>query len=191
MGVWGALLLDQLDFYLNAHLFPRLEGLTDEEYFWEPVPGSWSLVEGGDGWEMQGSWPEPEPDPPPVTTIGWRLAHIASANIGARANALFGTAPEPGTPMYDPRFLPPIPGSAGDAIALLHEVWGRWRDGFAGLDDLHLLAPLGPVGGPYADDPLAGLVLHVSRETMHHGGEIGLLRDLYLRRTPDRPGGVA
>ena len=36
-----------------------------------------------------------------------------------------------------------------------------------------------PKGGPFAEDPLASLVLHVSRETMHHGGEIGLLRDLY------------
>jgi hypothetical protein len=183
MGVWGALLLDQLDFYLNAHLFPRLEGLTDEEYFWEPVPDCWSVVEGPDGWELQGAWPEPER--PPITTIGWRLAHIAAANIGARANALFGPDAEAGTPMYDPRFLPPVPGSAGDAVALLHEVWGRWRDGIIGLDDLHLLAPLGPAGGPYADDPLAGLVLHVSRETMHHGGEVGVLRDLYRRRTPD------
>jgi hypothetical protein len=33
------LLLGQLDFYLTAHLFPRLEGLEDEEYLWEPVPG--------------------------------------------------------------------------------------------------------------------------------------------------------
>jgi hypothetical protein len=26
---------------------------------------------------------------------------------------------------------------------------------------------------------MAALVLHVSRETMHHGGEIGVLRDLH------------
>jgi hypothetical protein len=28
-------------------------------------------------------------------------------------------------------------------------------------------------------DQLGVLVLHVSRGTMHHGGEIGVLRDLY------------
>jgi hypothetical protein len=26
---------------------------------------------------------------------------------------------------------------------------------------------------------MAGLTLHINREVMHHGGEIGLLRDLY------------
>jgi hypothetical protein len=26
---------------------------------------------------------------------------------------------------------------------------------------------------------MAALVLHINREVMHHGGEIGLLRDLY------------
>jgi hypothetical protein len=40
---WGALLVGQLAFYWDVHLRPRLEGLTDEEYFWEPVEGCWSL----------------------------------------------------------------------------------------------------------------------------------------------------
>ena len=31
---WTAMLVDQLDFYIAAHLMPRLEGLTDEEYFY-------------------------------------------------------------------------------------------------------------------------------------------------------------
>jgi hypothetical protein len=43
------------------------------------------------------------------------------------------------------------------------------------------MAPLGTAGDAFADDPMASLVLHVSRETMHHGGEIGVLRDLYRR----------
>jgi hypothetical protein len=29
---------------------------------------------------------------------------------------------------------------------------------------------------------MAAPILHVSRKTMHHGGEIGLLRDLYRRQ---------
>lgn len=185
MDTVTGLLLDQLDFYLRAHLFPRLEGLDDEEYFWQPVPDCWSVVEGPNGWEMQQS--RREPDPAPVTTIGWRLAHIAASNIGTRANAFFGGAEIPedgGITFNDPRFTPPIPSSAAAAIALLHEVWERWRDGVAGLGDARLLAPIGPFGGWFADAPLAALVLHVSRETMHHGGEIGVLRDLYRARRP-------
>jgi len=56
-----------------------------------------------------------------------------------------------------------------------------WRGGLAALDDHGMAQPLGPMGGPYADDSMAALALHVSRETMHHGGEIGVLRDLYRR----------
>jgi hypothetical protein len=36
--------------------------------------------------------------------------------------------------------------------------------------------------GPYAEYPFATLVLHLNRELMHHGGEIGLMRDLYRVR---------
>ena len=28
--MWTSMIVDQLDFYLQAHLFPRLEGLTDD-----------------------------------------------------------------------------------------------------------------------------------------------------------------
>lgn len=78
------------------------------------------------------------PDPPPVTTIGWRLAHIAASNIGTRANAFFGPDPIPeGVTLTDPRFTPPIPAPAGAAVALLHEVWQLWKEGFAGLGDAH------------------------------------------------------
>ena len=34
---------DQLDFHWQHRLRPRLEGLTDDEYLWEPVPGCWSI----------------------------------------------------------------------------------------------------------------------------------------------------
>jgi hypothetical protein len=30
---------------------------------------------------------------------------------------------------------------------------------------------------------MAGLIAHISREVMHHGGEICLLRDLYQARS--------
>jgi hypothetical protein len=29
---------------------------------------------------------------------------------------------------------------------------------------------------------MAALIVHINREVMHHGGEIGLMRDLYARR---------
>jgi hypothetical protein len=41
--------------------------------------------------------------------------------------------------------------------------------------------PLGPAWGPYADDSWAALVVHAQDELAHHGAEVALLRDLYLR----------
>ena len=40
---WTTRLHEQLDFHYRLHLRPRLEGMTDEEYLWEPVPGAWSI----------------------------------------------------------------------------------------------------------------------------------------------------
>jgi len=42
-------------------------------------------------------------------------------------------------------------------------------------------APTGPPE-PFPDAPFADLVLHIHRESIPHGAEVSLLRDLYLRR---------
>jgi hypothetical protein len=177
---WGRLLVEQLEFYWDVHLRPRLDGLTDEEYFWEPVDGCWSLRRGPDGaYRLDGRWPEPSP--PPVTTIAWRLVHLGAGCFANRASAFFGDGSVPDdADMADPRHVPTdLPGTASEAIAFLERAYGQWHSGIASLDDAGLRAPLGPKGGPYAEDPMAALILHINRETMHHGGEIGALRDLY------------
>ena len=45
---WGALLAAQLAWHWDAQARPRLAGLTDDEYFFEPVPDSWSVRPAGD-----------------------------------------------------------------------------------------------------------------------------------------------
>jgi hypothetical protein len=177
---WSGLLVGQLEFYWDVHLRPRLDGLTDEEYFWEPVDGCWSLRRGEDGaYRLDGTWPEPSP--PPLTTIAWRLVHIGATCFANRASAFFGDGSVPDDAgMADPRHIPTdLPGSASEAISFLERTYRQWHDGIASLDEAGLTAPLGPKGGRYANDPMAGLILHISREAMHHGAEIGLLRDLY------------
>nr|MDQ3383905.1 DinB family protein [Actinomycetota bacterium] len=37
------LLLEQLTWHWDHQLRPRLDGLTDEDYLWEPVPDCWSV----------------------------------------------------------------------------------------------------------------------------------------------------
>jgi hypothetical protein len=177
------LTIDQLGFYWDAHLWPRLQGLTDEEYFWEPVEGAWSLRPDANGdLVLDGEAERGEPDPPPVTTIAWRMMHIAVGVFYTRASTFFGDGRVPeDADMFDPRHRPAdgLPGTAREALVLLDSSYRWWRDGLLTLDDEAFARPLGPRGAYFAEASMADLVLHLNRETMHHGGEIGVLRDLY------------
>lgn len=46
---WNPLLRDQLAWHWSNNLRARLNGLTDDEYFWEPAPGCWSVRPRGTG----------------------------------------------------------------------------------------------------------------------------------------------
>ncbi|MER7440364.1 DinB family protein [Micromonospora avicenniae] len=172
-------MVGQLEFYWNVHLRPRLDGLTDEEYFWEPVEGCWNLRPTADGRHVLDGQ-RPEPSPAPVTTIAWRLVHVATG-MATRVSAFFGDGSVPeDADMFDSRHLPAdLPGSAAAGIALLEDSYKGWHDAIARLDEQALSRPLGPRGAFFADESMAALIVHVNREVMHHGGEICLLRDLY------------
>jgi hypothetical protein len=180
---WNARLRDQLDFHYRQMFRPRLEGLSDEEYLWEPVPGCWSVRPRADavgndslgGGDLVLDYSSPEPSPPPVTTIAWRLAHIARSCLAVRTASHFGGPPaEPETWVF-----------AGTAVAALEQLdtaYDAWSAGVESLGEEGLDRPCGPAEGFYADAPLADLVLHINRELIHHGAEICLLRDLYRAR---------
>jgi hypothetical protein len=186
---WTNALVGQVDFYWETHLRPRLDGLTDEEYFWEPASDCWSLRSRQDGtWRMDRAQPA-RPDGP-LTTIAWRMTHLSVEVFESRYRAFFGGE---GPTMFSPaeRILAAgdLPATAHAAVTYLERAFIRWRDAVAGLDGAGLRAPLGPKGAEFAEFPMAELVLHLNRETMHHGGEICLLRDLYRDRphsTTDR-----
>jgi hypothetical protein len=167
---WRAQALDQLDFHW-AQWRPGLDTLTDAEYFWEPVPGCWSIRPVADGHAMDWA-PRHPPSGPPLTTIAWRLAHIAGHLFELRASAHFGDG---GYRLDNHDY----PGGAAAARAHLDAQHRRWRDGIGALDEAALAAPVGPAEGPFADRPYAELLLHLNREAIHHGAEVALLRDLY------------
>jgi hypothetical protein len=116
-----------------------------------------------------------------VTTIAWRMMHVAGGCFWNRASAFFGDGSVPAdADMFDPRHLPAdLPTTAAGGIAFLEQAYHRWHDAIEMLDEPALREPLGVTGSFFAQEPMAGLVLHLNREAMHHGGEIGALRDLY------------
>jgi hypothetical protein len=79
----GSSLLTAFD-YVWDRFTTRLAGLTDDEYFWEPVPGCWSLRRAADGrWRPDGGGGGgPAPDPAPVTTITWRSGLASQSDAG-------------------------------------------------------------------------------------------------------------
>ncbi|MEU4772998.1 DinB family protein [Micromonospora sp. NPDC023644] len=179
---WNGELLEQLDWHWRGQARPRLDGLTDAEYHWEPVPDAWGVRPRGRSTAPmalgQGDhlieFASPQPEPAPVTTIAWRLGHLVVGVFGARVAAHFG-----GPPVDYGSFA--YAGTADAALAQLDEAYDRWVAGVRGLGREGLARPCGPAEGPYADRSLATLVLHINREAIHHLAEIALLRDLHLR----------
>lgn len=188
---WGQLLVSQLEFYWDVHLWPRLNGLTDDEYFWEPVPGCWSVRADAEG-RFRADGPATREQPQPVTTIAWRMMHIAVGCFDTRTKAFFPAETDGGDAaadldMLDPRLAPAdLPHTAHDGVAFLHDAYHQWRNNIAALDDEAMRTSLGPKGAYFSAEPMAALIVHVNRETMHHGGEIGVLRDLYRALGPAR-----
>lgn len=161
------LLADQLDFHWSHQLRPRLDGLTDDEYFWQPVPDCWTVhPDGGVDFVY------PEPTPTPFTTIAWRLAHVIVGVLAMRSHSHFGG------PAADYESWA-YATDAATALAQLDTEYQRWTAGVRAMSNDDLNRPCGPAEGPYADYPMSVLVLHINREVIHHGAEIALLRDLY------------
>jgi hypothetical protein len=163
--------------YVWDRLTGRLGGLTDEEYFWEPVTGCWSLRRDDEGqWSLDGGGGGgPAPDPVPVATIAWRLGHLGGMAVGGFTERRFGAGRLTVADITFPSGAAAVPG-------FLDENYHAWRAALTELSPEEWVAPLGPSWGPYAQDNTVDLVLHVLDEVIHHGAEVGLLRDLYAQR---------
>ncbi|MFB9629202.1 DinB family protein [Nonomuraea helvata] len=172
-------LVDLSDFAWQR-LRNRLEGLTDEEYLWEPVPECWTIRPCADGsYEADGA--RLPPDPPPFTTVAWRVTHLIDVLQAERTATWFGHRP---SPQDGP---PGVPGAAADALRALEHAYAVWRGRLAGLSGDDLARPMGPIAGPYAEADGTAFALHILDELIHHGAEIGVVRDLYRQLGPQDP----
>jgi len=180
---WTQELHEQLDLHWRSQLRPGLDGLTDEEYFWEPVPGAWNVRRRGTSTARMATgagdltidFDHPEPVPAPVTTIAWRLGHLIVGVLGARVANHFG-----GPPTGYETFT--YAATADGALAQLDTAYAAWSAGVTALDEAALERACGPAEGHYATEPISTLILHINREVIHHGAEILLLRDLHRHR---------
>lgn len=158
----------------HERLRRRLDGLTEDEYWWEPVPGCWTLRRQPDGRLLE-DYPDefPHPTPAPFTTIAWRLFHIASCKVvyheyafgAGRLNWLNMERPETADGVRDllehgqQLLIADLDRLADDAALDLPastnwgETWPTWRIFWTMVD-----------------------------EERHHGAEIGTLRDLWLHQ---------
>lgn len=168
MTGWKSDMIELADFAFRR-LRTRLVGLSDAEFFWEPVPGCWQPGDWSDG-----AWPAP------FTTLGWRLTHVINNLNDPRYATQLGLEPRGRRGIA-------VPASAAEALDLLDAGWAVTRSYLQDLDESSLSKPLGPVAGPWADDDRGAFVLHMIDELVHHGAEIALMRDLYRAKQPPNP----
>jgi hypothetical protein len=157
----------------GRRLRERCRGLTDAEFFWEPVEDCWNIRPDEShvgGWSYEYEFAPA--DPAPVTTIGWRLVHLTAGNRLYWDHG-FG----PGTLSF-PDLV--VPHTAESALADWHDSRVPITAWLADATDEQLAEqrPSHLDRTMAAGDQIRTLV----DEQIHHGAEIALLRDLALRQ---------
>ena len=180
-------LVDQLKTSLEFSR-PRLDGMTDDEFLWEPVRGMWSIRPGLAGITPEAFGPgdhvldlDTSIDPfdvGPMTTIAWRIGHLVSGFAG-RYEWTFGDR------CTEPKLLVDFVPHAEPMLARLWSEIDRWITAVEGMTDAQL-DQTGFGQYPYGLDPqipFIGIVWWTNREAIQHLGEVALLRDLYAARS--------
>ena len=151
----------------------RCLGLTDTEYLWPPVADAWTIKPDP---SRPGRWTYDydfaPPPPAPLTSISWRIVHLIADNEVYWEHA-FG----PGQRTFADL---EVPATAEGALALWQasrRPISTWLE--AASDDQLLERRPSHLG----EEKTAGEVVRVLLdEQTHHGAEVALLRDLYLRQ---------
>lgn len=159
--------------YMAEILLERLDGLTDEEYLWEPSANVWTVRPGDAGSrpDVYG-WP-PNSEPAPPRTIAWSMGHLGSTGF-LRADYLDGEHRLTGGDLEWPR-------TAVEGVRFLRDGFAQWRGMLQSKTDDDL-DTVGRSAFPHGLDPtlpLLDIVWWMNRELIFHSGEIWLMRDLY------------
>lgn len=171
------LLIRQLD--IAWSLFEHhLKDLDDAACLWEPVANCWTVRPDGHG-RWVADWAVPEPEPAPVTTIGWLTWHIGFWWTTTLGHCFGEGAPE----REEIRW----PGGAAAAADWLRALKEDWRANLLPLTDADLDSSARTAGLPWGQElTLADIAGWITVELTKNVAEIGLLRHLYGAREPGR-----
>ena len=137
-----------------------LDGVTEEEYFWEPAPNAWSVRPrrpgvtgfGRGDFVCEDIWPPP--DPVPIPTIAWTFgeARLRLSDIE-------------------------VPGDRAGGLAWLEAAQERLAAAVDALSDEEVFEYRAAHWGQHL--PVAHLISSMISENVHHIAEVGVLRDLH------------
>jgi hypothetical protein len=164
-----------------ARFTARIEGLTDEEYLWEPAPDCWSIRPGDDG-KLHMQWGLVFDEVAPFTTIAWRYTHISDLLSEERCATWIGLEPEP-----EDLFADGAPPDAQTARDVFEKAFARWKRYITASDESTYFDKIGRIARTFADATRATFILHILDEAIHHGAEVGVLRDLYAAQRGHDP----
>jgi hypothetical protein len=178
--------------------------LTDDELFWEPVPGAWGVRRrsecrtrhpfGEGDWVVDFDVDVAGADNEPMTTIGWLFWHMASMPERLTEIDFLGGSHEMASGWTSP-YLTHHPAftSATEAVDRMRHGWDALLEAIRSADDDRLeikaagytYAPAPPergllaLGPPGPELPASFFIAGTLNEVSHHGSQICTLRDLY------------
>jgi len=127
-------LMHRIEYFTLARAW---EGLTDDEFFWEPFTMTWSIRRQGQcrtpnpfgAGEWMADFAIPEPVPVPMTTIAWLYWHIGSMPGRLCDIDLLGGTRTMASGWTSPYLTHhPIFTRVAEAVTTLRDGWHRLRD---------------------------------------------------------------
>lgn len=145
-----------------------LPQLTDELCRWEPAPGGWTVRPGEDG-RWWPDWVEPEPDPPPTTSVGWLTWHLVWWWSTLTAHATDQPVPAREDVAW--------PGSAAATVERLRALHQEWAGVLDGTEDADADRP---IAYPWPEPrPFVQAAAWANQELMKNVAEIGSMVQLH------------
>jgi len=190
-------LLELMYFIERFTLNRAWTGLTDDELFWEPAPGSWSIRPAAECRTATpfviGDWiadmdselalsADGVTKVEPMATIGWILWHVGSMPGRAAELDFLGGARTAESGWTSPYLaLHPIFTTADEAVDVMRTGWRALGAALRSATDEQLEEPkrFWGYGGPGPMGTGAQILASTLNEISHHGTQIGALRDLY------------